>query len=126
MKLTVEQANAMLALEPFAIVRVCIDNDGELLNDFDPILVATNVAFEGEATILEAAGMGRQSFELTSCQAAYLCHLQWGMDIYGETFLDIVEMDLIEVEPLPEMLLTVWDTEPVVTLDGPTDEDMPF
>lgn len=102
MKLTAEQATALLAADPFVIVCMIIDSEGNQDYDFEAITVATNALWnKKELDQFVKDNHPEYGGELRSCQAVYLCHLKLAQESYPDygSFWDLVESELIASEP---------------------------
>lgn len=106
MKLTLEQASALLATEPFFIVQIFIDSEGYQSRDFPPIIQATNVLWDVEMTGKwlknDAKELGQ---EFRACMATYLCHVRYMTEDYPYEggYWDTVECELMAAEPFPAL-----------------------
>lgn len=101
-KLATEQATALLAADPFVIVRMWIDDEGDQDYDFEPITVATNALWnKKELDQFVKDCHPEYGSELRSCQAVYLCHLKLDQERYPNygSFWDLIESELIATEP---------------------------
>lgn len=102
MKLATDQAAAILAADPFVIVRVVIDKEGYLDFDFEPITVATNVMWDAkELDRFVKDEQEAYSEGLSLCQATYLCHLERDQDDAPSyhPFWSLTEAVLLGSEP---------------------------
>lgn len=103
MKLTTEQAKAILEVEPFVIIRMVIDAEGCIDYDFRYILVATNAAWDDELTkFIDREVNNMELFSnLRSSQADYLWHIHWdeGTDPYSDGAWELLGYELVASEP---------------------------
>lgn len=104
-KLTVEQANALLVAEPFAIVQVVYDEEGYYGKDFEPTLLASNVMLQPkELKRIVSDDLSWEEGEngFASCFVTYLFNMEWMAESYPQIggYLEATEVIVLATEPI--------------------------